>query len=393
MFWGFFWYTGFNPVNIKLIQFVGVLVLIIYLFKEIFLTKYHRNSYSRIIRLLIFLIFISILNALVFWDQSPVLTCRAGVSAFVLLYYFMLKKINASYEIIIKLIIIFAIVHIILWLYAVSQAPNVVFGILVDEIGDSRGFYRIIGLNGKDAVYLLYFILLTQFIGFKSSKKIKFLFFLIIILLFFIIILSLSRAVILGIMLITIYYIFKKKPVLLILLFILTVWGSDLIMKNEVFSILTTMTQTEFGEGDKSALRIVEYTGFFKYYPWNFLTTLFGHGSPHVNSSYGQYEELIKYSYGFNRSDAGYVYLIVTYGVSAILLYLNLGLKVFRQKVNLSTMPFKLYVLFIFFISVAGNSFVSNGVGLAISLYVLEQSRIKQKCISKNTNRGCLISN
>ena len=189
------------------------------------------------------------------------LTYRAGVSAFVLLYYFMLKKINASYEIIIKLIIIFAIVHIILWLYAVSQAPNVVFGILVDEIGDSRGFYRIIGLNGKDAVYLLYFILLTQFIGFKSSKKIKFLFFLIIILLFFIIILSLSRAVILGIMLITIYYIFKKKPVLLILLFILTVWGSDLIMKMK-FSILTTMTQTEFGEGDKSALRIVEYTGF-----------------------------------------------------------------------------------------------------------------------------------
>ena len=120
---------------------------------------------------------------------------------------------------------------------------------------------------------------------------------------------------------------------------------------------------------------------------------MFGHGSPHVNSSYGEYEELIKYSYGFNRSDAGYVYLIVTYGVSAILLYLNLGLKVFRQKVNLSTMPFKLYVLFIFFISVAGNSFVSNGVGLAISLYVLEQSRIKQKCISKNTNRGCLISN
>lgn len=381
IFWGFYWYIGFTTEYIKLIQFIGVLLLIIFLFKEIFLIKYKKKSYSFYVRLLILIIFISIINALLFWNQSPDLTYRAGISSFVVIYYFLLKKLNVTENEIIKLILILAIVHVLLWFYALSKVPNVVFGDL-DYLQADRGFFRITQLNGLDIVCLLYFIVLSKLIGSRTYNKNILFWTSVTILLFVFIFLSLSRIIVFGILILTLYYILRKKTILFFVFTALLIWGSDFLMRNEIIYNFFSMTQNQITEGSENNLRIIEYAGFSKYYPWNVFTTIFGHGSPHIESSYGQHEEMLKYIYSFHRSDAGYVYLITTFGISGVLIYLLLGIKVFMHKNAQSIIPFKLFILFLFFISLTRNGFVEFGIGLAISIYILEKNRLKQESLN-----------
>lgn len=377
IFWRFYWYVGFNHNRTALYSFILAAVLVLYFFVISINGKIRRinrsSYYSKYIFYFIPIVFVSILNAGLYWGQGVVLTFRAGYLAFIVLYFYLLYSYKLSYEKGLNLILFFTVIYFVLWLYAVSQAPAVVFGNL-EEIRDDRGFARINQLNSIDLVYLAYFISLVKVS--TKKEKLKLLWWMLLIVSSILIIYSLSRMVILATLLITVVFLLRKKPVYLILAVVAVLISYEYIMSNPVVSSLIGLTQDEVGSGSESALRIVEYTQFTQHYPFRIGTFLFGNGSPHVASSYGVYEESLKSAFRFNRSDAGYVGMFVTYGLSSIVLFIMLLVRVVKQKVSMRAMPFKLFILFLFIINISSWEFFACGIGFMISLYFLDQDRL-----------------
>lgn len=376
IFWRFYWYVGFNHNRTALYSFLLAAVLVLFFFVISVNGKLRRinksSYYSKYILFFIPIIFVSILNAGLYWGQSVVLTFRAGCFAFIVLYFYLLYTYKLSYEKGLHLILFFSVIYFVLWLYAVSQAPDVVFGNL-EEVRDDRGFARIIQLNSIDLVYLVYFISLVKVS--TKKEKLKLLWWMLLIVSSILIFYSLSRVVILASLLISVVFLLREKPVYLLLAVVAVLFSYEYIMSNPVVSSLIGLTQEEVGSGSESALRIVEYTQFPQHYPFRIGTFLFGNGSPHVASSYGVYEESLKSVYRFNRSDAGYVGLFVTYGLSSIILFIMLLVRVVKQKVSMRAMPFKLFVIFLFIINISSWEFFTCGIGFMFSLYFLDQDR------------------
>lgn len=372
--WRFYWYVGLNHDRTALLSFLLVASLIVFLAAMSISGKLRtinrKSIYSKYMIIFLVIVFASIINAALFWNQNISLTFRAGYTAFIVVYFYVLYYLNVSNDSVLKLIFFFGAIYLLLWVYAVSQAPAVVFGNL-DEIYDDRGFARIANLKSIDLVYLLYFVSLVKV--FTKNQRRKILWVAVLIISFFLILYSLTRMVILGALLVTIVYLLRKRPFFMVLSIAVVAAFYSFIINNTVISSLMELTTDEISRGSQSALRIVEYSSFLELYPFHFLTALFGNGAPHIASSYGIFEESLKTGLRFHRSDAGYVGLYVTYGLSSIILFFSLFIKVMKQKVSKDAMPFKLFIAFLFIINISAFEFFNCGIGFMIALYMLDR--------------------
>lgn len=371
--WRFYWYVGFDQKATSLMSFILSAFLVVYLFVIWVngnLRYYSEGSlYSRLVLLILFNVFLSMINAYAYWGQGIVLTFRAGYIFFIIIYFFLLYSTDVSYDDIVRLVLFFSFVYLLLWLYAVSQSPQVVFG-NYDEVSDDRGFARIINLSSVDLVYLAYFISLVKVSSGNSENKLVWIGVLVVSLL--LIIGTLTRTVIVATILVSGIYLLRRRPGYLIIVVIVTIVASGYLVYNEVASSLFDLTYETFEFGPESALRIVEYTQFADFYPFNIGTFLFGNGSPHVESDYGAFEEFLKSDYFFNRSDAGPVGMYVSFGIVSIVLFTIVLIRVIKQKVSDDAMPFKLFVIFLFIINLTSWKFFKFGISFMICLYILD---------------------
>lgn len=375
IFWNFYWYVGFNTNITKLFGFIFGLYFVCRYFTGVVKglhTSSFYNPYSKSLSLFIVVIFLSILNAFVFWGQSPDLTFRSGVSIFVLLSYYYFEKKNPSQENLERVVFLLAIIYYLLWLYALSQAPRVVFGNL-ESLQDDRGYYRILQLAGLDTVVFVYFWCLSR-VSFYSGTK-RFIVFATIVVCAIAIFMSLTRMVILAAIAITIFYIVRKKSIVFIIVSLVAVIvASDYILSNDIVVSLLDLTS----DVSMSDQRAPEYTMAFKLYPFHISTALFGNGSEHIASSYGQMEAYLKSAYAFNRSDAGFVSIYVTYGIVGVILLLGILWKVIKQKVSNRNYYLKLMIYFIFLVNLTAYHFSDYGFTLALSLYLLARDNDNQ---------------
>lgn len=379
VFWQCYCYVGFGNTWPKLLLFSVVALFLLLYANTIFKAFFLKAHYDRYVAFMILGFLLSLFSALFCWAQDVVLTFRAGVSTLVVLYFFFLKKKNVGMEEIIKIVFILAFLYLILWGYAVSQAPQVVFGNL-DEITDSRGFFRV-ALNSLDVVCLLYFISLIKVFG----ERHRLFWFLTLMLSFALVFLSMSRMIIFSLCIVTLFFLIRQRSFFIVILIVfLFLGGMEILKKNEITSNLISMTEQQISDGDESNLRITEYLGAFELYPLKFVTFLFGNGAPHVQSSYGQYEEMLKYMHGFNRSDAGYVGVYVTYGFFMLALLILLLFKVLFQKVDMHFMPYKMFVIFLYITNLTSYNFWAFGISFMISLYVLDLERAKRFAVIKD---------
>lgn len=373
---GFYWYVGFDQTIVKYILFITAVVLLVYNIKPLMRSFTKKKTYDRIVAIIIFLILLTFVISFAYWGQSPILTFRAAASQFVFLYYFILKKYRVSFDIVLKLVTIFAAIYFILWLIAITAAPTVLFGNL-DEVADDRGFFRILQLPGIDNLCLFYFICLVK-ISRESKRKMWWI--VLTMASYIIIFLSLSRNLIFVVSFVTLLFLLLYyKKALLAFGIVLALGGYSLFSNNEILNSLFSMTMSEVEERSENNLRLVEYTEFTKQYPFNIGTFLFGNGEPHVLSSYGQREESLKTSIGFNRSDAGYVHILTSYGIVMMLFLLFLLHKVYKQKVSYNHLGFKLFIFMLFLVNVLSSSFFSYAVSFMISLYALEKDKEEQR--------------
>lgn len=368
IFWNFYWYIGFNANITKMIAFIFGLFFTLKHIPEItrrFHINYTEDPYTKRISVFLIVVIISFFNAFVYWDQTPDLTFRSGIGIFIFVSYFYFLKKNMSRSILETTMFILAGIYLILWLYALSQAPAVVFGNL-DTLQDNRGFYRVLQLSGLDTVVFLYFYCLTHISALKGRKC--FLASLTIVACATAIFLSLTRMVILAVLSLTAFYIVRKKSIWFIVATLMLVFiGSQYILSNEIVESLITLST----ESSASDMRAPEYQMVFKLYPFRLGTFLFGNGNEHIASAYGQMEEYLKSAYAFHRSDAGYIGVYVTYGIVGLLILLSILWKVIKQKTTDENYYLKLVVLFVFFVNITAYHFSNYGFTLMVSLYLL----------------------
>lgn len=373
--WQCYWYVGFNQNITKMLDLVVSLILLFVFAKKLFSNK--KDKYNRFVSFVVVFYLLSILMALFYWGQSPILTYRAGVGPLVMLYYFVLQRYKVTEKELIRIVFVFASIYTLLWLYAVSQAPRVVFGNL-EELNDDRGFYRILQLRSLDTVCLLYFISLVQFI--KNSYKTKWL--IVAVICFIVIFLALSRMFIFAAVLVSVFFILRKKIALAFIISIVLFLGFERLSQNEVVSNMMEMSSSQLNNAEENNLRLVEYRNVFTAYPFHVGTALFGNGAAHIQSDYGKYDDKLKWDMGFNRSDAGYVGIYVTYGACMLILLFVLLFHIVKLRTPMNYQAFRLFVFFLFIDNLTSYSFWGYGVSFAISLYALslyEESQMKNK--------------
>lgn len=369
IFWNCYWFVGFNTNYTKLLEFVIALVLLFFYFRDLLNTQ--KGYFEHDVSLFMLSFVLSIIAALIYWGQNPSLSFRAGVTTMTVLYFFTLRKRCVDKKNVETICIVFSVVYALLWLYALYNAPMVVFGNL-DEVDNGRGFYRILQLHSIDLVALLYCISLQKISC--SSKKIIWI--IVACCAFILIFLSLTRILLAGIVAVTIVFLLRKKTIIVIILAaVVGFGGTDFLMKNEIFSGMIEMTTNQIFDKSESNLRMPEYQGALELFPFHVGTVIFGNGNPHVASSYGQFEEGLKSNYFFNRSDAGYVGLYTTYGIFMIIIMIRLLIRVLKCKVPPDYLPYKLFIYFLFIVNLTTYTFWSYGISFMISLYMLDRSQ------------------
>ena len=182
------------------------------------------------------------------------------------------------------------------------------------------------------------------------------------------------------------FYILRKRFVLAVLLVVVLLFSYDRLTQYDVVYGMIKMTEGHIREKEEGNLRLVEYKNVFTAYPSHIGTALFGNGSPHIQSSYGKYDDRLKSSIGFNLSDAGYVGVYVEYGIFMLIILFLLLIKVIRDKIPLQYHPYKLFIITLFIFCITSYSFWKYGISFAISLYALSIAGKKRNITTSISN-------
>ena len=375
-FYGFS-YIGFNQPLLKGLYAITIPLIFIYSI-EIFFIKQEKERYLKVMSLITFFTFFSIFMSYFFWGQSLVLGYKAICPHLAIILYFYLLKTTPSQKSIEAFIWIFAVTYIVLWCYAISQSPNIVFGD-VDESPDlSRGIFRP-EIKGRGFLVLAFFLSLNKYICYK--KKV---FVLIAIVIFTFIILQVTRQIIFWTFLIGLYYLLRNNKKLwisigLIGLLSLAIINLIEIPDDSVVGELLRITenQIENQESGEENIRIKEYRYFFTEFSKNIVTDILGNGSPHYDSTYGKfYENVSQYSYRYFLSDVGYAQMFVIIGFVGLILYLFLFLRATRQKVSDKAKFAQLFIIYQLFANIAASWYSHDVICICICIYLLSIDKI-----------------
>lgn len=368
LFWQLYWYIGFDSNTVKLVLFIFSIFLFFFVFKEILCQD--RDYFRKAFRVFLIVYFLSYISAFLIWDQSPLLTYRAGVFSLVVLYYFLLKKVSIPINIK-KIVSFFSIIYVLLWLFALSKAPETVFGNL-DDVTDERGFYRILQLPSIEMVALMYFLCLNDVL---HNRKIIFNS-VVSLILFIVIVLSMSRTLIVGIILATLYYFLRLKKIKLIILIVILVSSSSAVLsQNEVVMGMIDMTKDQFENKSENDLRLVEYQHAIQAYNTNALSFFIGNGDGHVSSPLGARDKFLHDSIGFDKADSGYVSIYCSYGIIGLLILLSVCFRCLKLRDHIENLPYQCFIIVLLIVSFTSNAFIQYGIPFMISVYMIGYNR------------------
>ncbi len=382
----FFDYVGFNFTYIKIISLIIQPLMVVLCFDQ--LLKRVSHPLYRYMQWILLSLLVSFVSAGIFWGQGLTLSYRAATSMFTLLFFFYICRKRPPISVIENFVLFWGILNCVLWLYAFSQLPYMIFGEsedgLVGENIISRGIVRI-SVAGKSFVVMSLFLSINKF---YTTHKRYFLAFVAVFSLF--IVLAVIRQVIVCSALVVAGYVyFRNKTlsiaVVTILIVFLAFGGSVKFSDNSIADSLITLTedQIEHNEVDEDT-RITEYRYFFGEYSKNIITSLIGNGMPHTLSSYGRYYDKVRLSDGLFMSDVGYAMMYVVTGWLGLALYLLLFFRSALTKVPDKLSYARMFMIYMIPANIAASWYAMPDyqICMAVSVYILMmygQDR-KKKC-------------
>ncbi|PRX39840.1 hypothetical protein [Salegentibacter salegens] len=282
------------------------------------------------IQLLLASMLISVLMAGLFWDQSLKESLVALAPYLVLIFFFYLLHINFSVAVLERIIVIYGVIYILLYLFSYINSPTVFFGkpSWGEEFLESRGIIRIV-FPGGGVFILTTFIALNKL----TSQKKNIWFWMLLALAGIIIpVMQVTRQFIAGILLIYLYHFIRNLSLSKKVLILVSFLAAIIFLQNTNISVvkgLIEATQSDVSSGG-DYIRILAGEYFLTDFSPNQITQFFGNGVPHFGvSNYGFHVEMLWVNYEFYLSDVGIIAVYVMFGVPAIIAYLLIWIKSF----------------------------------------------------------------
>ena len=381
--WQLYAYSGIPTIFCKISGFLASFFLLVVTFRSICKSLSFNSKLENYVGWILFSMFLTFVMAYLFWNQRITSSFRAAFSAMSLSYFFYLRQGNFSKKSVVFIITVLGILNVILWGYALSVSPKIIFGFIGKDDSDmyvmNRGIARI-ELNGSNFQVLLYFYCLAN--CFLKMQKIKW--GVLTFILFVVCSSSMTRFKIISIVLVSLYWIFFKnrlsfKSIILIsvvlgifIIGVLTYFSSYL----EILAELTTeQFSGRLSESSDGLYRLKEYGFFIFDFQNNVITRLFGNGFV-GDSNLGSYVNKMKMM-GFYPDDVSYAFVYVQMGLLGLFLYLKLLLKCCRLNVSKDVVFAQLMILYIAVSSITLMN-VFDSITFATCLYLLWLD-IKQK--------------
>ncbi|WP_295962273.1 hypothetical protein [uncultured Alistipes sp.] len=385
----FFWFDffSFKPIveNHFFIQLKIIINLLLlgYTFQN-WINPHGKSPITTSIKYLLYLYIFSIAIAYIFNNQPP-LRSLSGTTVFLSIgLYFLFQKWNIPVKNIEKIFLYTLLGYTLAYTIASVTFPTNLFGYTgvdsvesMESVQESRGVMRF-GIMGAEIVVLMIFFLITTY---SKNKK----YYIWLIPLFILLFLRGTRGPFFITVAITITYLFVKSkqkilllPIICTILLSMNVIVDYILSKDSAFSsfIELTIKQVEANKDDED-IRIKMTKFFVNDYNTNIGQIIFGNGVPVSVSSYGKELQSLEDKYGYYPVDVGYVMFFVYFGLLGLYVYLLLLYRVLKIKIPQQYSYTKIYIIYIYIVSIAGAYFTAASPLIAMVLYIMDKKRLQ----------------
>lgn len=287
------------------------------------------------------------------------------------MYFFILYRIKPTPSFVIWIVVAYAVIWMMAYCIAFISLPNIIFGDPESDWDMSRGFYRIKILGGG-FVFLAYYMSVNNACE-KKGKKWSVL----ALALFCIIVLMLTRQYIAITVVITTLYLMTKSFKAIVKLAILAA-AIVLLVTPQIISHTDNPLKTMYeltmkqvtGNDIEEDVRMKGGEYFLTEFPNNIVTTIFGNGYAHPDSSYGKWELTHCFMNAYIRADIGYIGLYITYGILGFMVFLAMFYHCFKAKLPGEMSYIKLFMLHIASANILSWPIRGDAIEISICLYL-----------------------
>ena len=314
----------------SLLNYLLFLTLIVTVFISVPYVLPTNKGFVFPVQLLLIAMFISIIMAGLYWDQSLLDSLIAVAPYLIVFVFFYLWHIQFPVNILEKIIVFYGSLYILLYVFEFITSGTVYFGkpLWGDEFLVSRGITRIIFPGG--GVFVL-----TSFIAINkltSQDKNRWFWLLLAIAGIVIPVMQVTRQFIVGILLIYLYHVIRsiriwKKLVVFASLVSIIIFLQY--VNHPIIDGLVDSTRNDANLGS-NYIRVLAGEFFLTDFSPNLSTQILGNGVPYFGvSNFGLYVDSLGVTQEYFLSDVGIIAVYVMFGVLAIIAYLLIFIKSF----------------------------------------------------------------
>ncbi|RZL46163.1 MAG: hypothetical protein EOP00_15830 [Pedobacter sp.] len=358
---------------------IAILISVPYFFK-------YSGGFVFPIQLIAGSIFISIFMAWYTWGQD--LSYSGTTIPFMIWFvFFYLLSTNISIQTIEKVILIYGVIYIILFLFQFTHNDIVYFGTR-DFVLD-RGVIRII-FPGGGVFILSCFISINKV---TNAGKYKYYWLAFALFGIFIIILQVTRQQIFLMLLVYLAHFLKNVKLPYKILTIVFFFFASYFFLTSSLSIskgLTEQQKADSSAGD-SYIRVLAAKYFLTDFTPNEISKIFGNGFYNDTSKYGKVLTFLANNYGYFMTDVGLVEVYITFGIFALLGYLLILFKSLTISIPKEYKYLKYYLWMILGTSLTSDFLISFNYLIATVLVLYCYQRLYEQEIIKKDIIGLII--
>ena len=361
--------------------------------------KSHKDVVSRQVWFLCLLFCFALLWGWLYWDESLYYGLKAtfrSQGVFTLLFYFIYKKYQVSYQALLKVIFAIAIIYSSCYILGILTYPNQIFGAslfydesLFDKTLEDRGVLRLF-LQGADFIVIVIFYFLVRF---KDKKK----YYLWLFPLFIMLLLRGTRTplVVTGLMCLLYYLKSIKSKVISISILVFAILSfnavNDALLNStsdnpvvKYVQLTNNQIETNDSKGEEdirvqmSKYMLTELNSKDPVCIW------IGNGIPSSGKLQARLTAL-ENNNSFWVVDVGLIVIFVYFGIVGLIVYLGLLIMILKLKVDTKYYFAKLYLFYLYLILPTNCSLITlSSFMVALALYILylgNQERISTKSV------------
>ncbi|MFI3289314.1 MAG: hypothetical protein SNH55_04655 [Rikenellaceae bacterium] len=385
----FYGFVDISKIVLRLSLSSAIVLSMIYCCEHIMFRKYRFNTIPYYIKILLLSVVVSIFVALFSRDQGLVASFKANMGTFLgYIYFFVLYKIKPNTQMVVRVVLLYAFLYLVCYIWGMMNAPDVVFG-TDDELDDSRGGIFRLRLRGIGFVVLSFFYTIVRAI---SNRR----WYILSVALYALIILSLTRQFILLSLLVALFFLAWRRVWLRTLLGVLTLFvliGQSSFVKIDNSTpignlINRSIDQVNSPRGWEDDIRVKSFKAQISDFHQNTVEVLFGSGYAYGDTSYGRWERRHFIDRGYYRSDVGYAGTYVTLGIIGLLIFVAIFYRAVTIPVVGDVIFAKLFIYYVLLTNVASWPLCTSVSEISIALYLLSIYRTQQRVTLLQQHKG-----